>query len=237
MLQTEEKIRYHLLDTLRGIALINMTLYHLFYSMVYIFNYPIKWFDGELAKFWQQCICWTFILVAGATLNLSNNQLVRGVKIFFCGLIVTLVTILVTPANRIIFGILSFMGTAIIATHFLMPVFEKLNKKIMSVFMFILFLVTKPITNYRFDIKGLFFLGIKSKEFFSTDYFPLIPWLFLFWTGYFLFGIILQNFEAKNFLKLKIPFVSYIGKHTLIIYMLHQPVIFLVGNIITYLKK
>ena len=232
MILTKEKVRYHLLDTIRGIALINMIVYHFIYSMIYIFGFSMEWFGNTWTQIWQQCICWTFIIISGAAVNLGTNQLKRGAEVFGCGCVVTLVTIFVTPANRIIFGILSFIGIAMIITYYLMPLYKKLPKGIMLLLNFALFFLTKPITNYRYDIKGLFFLGFKSRDFFSADYFPLIPWIFLFWFGFFGFGIILEKYSNNPILKIKIPFLSYIGKHTLIIYMLHQPVIFLVGNLI-----
>ena len=71
----------------------------------------------------------------------------------------------------------------------------------------------------------LFFLGFPNRYFFSSDYYPVIPWLFLYLTGYFFFAFIK---DRKNtwYLYVKVPGLSYVGRHTFIIYLLHQPVIY-----------
>ena len=66
------------------------------------------------------------------------------------------------------------------------------------------------------------FLGFPPADFFSTDYFSLLPWLFLFLTGYFLF-----RFHPPEGRKTRrIPLAAAIGRRSLLIYMLHQPVVY-----------
>ena len=70
------------------------------------------------------------------------------------------------------------------------------------------------------------YLGFPKSGFFSADYVPVIPWLFLFFFGYFLYKI----FERYGWLK-ALSFVSvkpleFVGRHALPIYVLHQPVIY-----------
>lgn len=62
------------------------------------------------------------------------------------------------------------------------------------------------------------------KDFFSTDYFPLLPWLFLFWVGYFLHQ--LAGRAGMEPLRRSVcPPLGWMGRHSLVIYLLHQPVI------------
>ena len=106
---------------------------------------------------------------------------------------------------------------------------------------FVLFLVTRGI-NYKFlgfELlkfirlpQGLYrnpvtaFFGFPPDNFYSADYFSLLPWFFLFVTGYFLKRL----FEELGWLKYlkgtKIAPLEWIGRHCLILYMLHQPVIY-----------
>ena len=71
------------------------------------------------------------------------------------------------------------------------------------------------------------YLGFPGPGFFSTDYFSLIPWFFLFVTGYFIYGI----FKKKKWLNSTLldwncrP-LSFVGRNTLFIYLIHQPVIY-----------
>ena len=65
-------------------------------------------------------------------------------------------------------------------------------------------------------------LGFPPADFFSTDYFPLLSWLFLFLTGYFLYRLRPER-EPSN---LRLPVVTALGRHSLVAYLLHQPMIY-----------
>ena len=75
------------------------------------------------------------------------------------------------------------------------------------------------------------FLGFAEPGFYSADYFSLLPWFFLFLAGYFGYYLALEKGLLEKAAALKpLPkmfgWVDYIGKHSLIIYMLHQPAIY-----------
>ena len=77
------------------------------------------------------------------------------------------------------------------------------------------------------------YLGMPGMSFYSTDYFSLIPWFFLFVTGYFLYSVSEKyNWLSGKFLQKKIPVVDYLGKHSLWVYLLHQPIIYLVQELL-----
>lgn len=66
-------------------------------------------------------------------------------------------------------------------------------------------------------------LGFPGPGFVSSDYFSLLPWLLLFWTGYFLYRLR----PAEPLLPdIRLPGFSAIGRHSLLIYLLHQPVLY-----------
>ena len=80
------------------------------------------------------------------------------------------------------------------------------------------------------------FFGFPGEGFYSSDYFPLIPWLFLFILGYFIFRLfahadLIYVFSGKDGKNI----VSFMGRHSLIIYLLHQPVIYAVIMLIEWL--
>ena len=62
------------------------------------------------------------------------------------------------------------------------------------------------------------------KSFFSTDYFPLLPWLFLFWAGYFLHHLLGRE-RLAPLRRSVCPPLGWMGRHSLVLYLLHQPVI------------
>ena len=110
--QTGSRLR--LLDTLRGITLISMIVYHAMWDVVYIYGVDFKWYRGNGAYIWQQAICWTFILLSGFCFSLGHSPLRRGLTVLICGTIVSAVTAIVMPSSLVMFGILTLMGSCML---------------------------------------------------------------------------------------------------------------------------
>ena len=70
------------------------------------------------------------------------------------------------------------------------------------------------------------YLGFAPNEFFSVDYVPVFPWIFLFWFGYFLYHIFKTNGFLKYLSFLRVKPMEYIGRNSLIIYIIHQPLVY-----------
>lgn len=71
---------------------------------------------------------------------------------------------------------------------------------------------------------NLFWLGLPDlTRFTSADYFPILPWVFLFWCGVFL-ARLWRPGRGEPPAALR-PLCA-IGRNTLLVYMLHQPVIY-----------
>ena len=71
----------------------------------------------------------------------------------------------------------------------------------------------------------LFPLGIVYKGFHSADYYPLIPWFFLFMAGTFA-GRFLVGDKTPAFMKnTRVRPLAFLGRHTLVIYLVHVPVL------------
>ena len=74
-------------------------------------------------------------------------------------------------------------------------------------------------------LPGMFILGFTTDEFYSADYFPLLPWLFLFLAGYYAVKTgFIQRFKGL-FGPLRVKPLAFLGRHALWVYLLHQPVI------------
>ena len=177
--------RVCLLDELRGLAVLLMIFYHGAYDAVYIFRFTGSgWFTSAPMDFLQRYIAVSFILIAGIMGRYSRSNFRRGVKTFLCGLLVTAVTLLVMPSERILFGILHFLGAA------------------------------------------MMLLGLHPLIFASADYYPLLPWIFLFLAGYWLGEAFLQRRAPEFCYREHLPALGWIGRHALIIYLAHQPVVY-----------
>ena len=106
------RIRQHGLDTIRGLALVNMIAYHACWDIVYLFGTDWKWYRSDGAYLWQQAICWTFILLSGYCFHLGRHRLRRGFMAFGGGLLISAVTLVAMPETPIFWGILSLLGSA-----------------------------------------------------------------------------------------------------------------------------
>lgn len=238
------KKRYELLDTLRGFSLLNMIGYHFIWDLIYIFS-VIDNTMPNLFYIWQQFICISFIFISGFCWQLSHNHLKRGALIFICGLSISLVTYIFTPKNTIIFGILTFLGSAtliIILLHKILSHLKPLTGFLLSLFFFIFFReITRGYIDfpfYKIQIPDKIYtnhftayLGFPHDDFTSADYFPILPWIFLFISGYYAYQYCYNHKLLSYFEKKLSPFLNYLGKKSLIIYLLHQPIIYSLLNI------
>lgn len=244
------KMRLHLIDEYRGFVLINMIAYHAIWDLVYIFGLNWQWYKSDIGFYWQQWICWSFILVSGFCWQMGNYPLKRGLQVYIGGAIISIVTMIVMPESRVMFGVLTLLGSSMI----LMIPLDLLCKKIQPVIgvgiSFLLFLFSYPVNRGYLGIgenrmvelpvewyaNGFTtYLGFDEPSFYSTDYFSIFPWFFLFVTGYFLYGVVfkrnpkcgIENCPLVVFLQKSFcPALGWLGKHSLIIYMLHQPLVY-----------
>ena len=141
----EGKRRYRLLDFLRGVSLVNMVAYHLLYDLVYLFGVRIEWYHGAGAYWWQQLICGSFILFAGASCRLSRNNLKRGAQLLAFGVVLGRVTAFGMPQQQVRFGILHFMGIACLLAGLLRPVLERVMPACGALVALFFFLLTRGV--------------------------------------------------------------------------------------------
>ena len=233
--------RLTIIDCIRGFALINMIIYHLLWDLVYIYDVNIDWYDKMPGTIWQFCICFTFIILSGFCFHLGKHKVKRALYIIGGAVIISLVTYIVMPQDKILFGILWFMGTAMLIMILLDKVLIKVSS-LMGIFIsFFMFILTKNIGGgricfFKWDIFELpqwlysnlitAYLGFPPMDFSSADYFPIIPWIWIYIMGYFIYLYCKKKDLLKYFSGYNVRFLQWLGKHTLLIYMVHQVVIY-----------
>lgn len=235
------KNRYYILDAIRGFALLNMILYHASWDLVYMFDVNWSWYRSNGAYIWQQCICWTFIILSGFCYSFGRKKLKRGMLVFLCGLLISIITCTLMPESRVLFGILTLLGSCMLLMLPLETLFKKMNPYLGFFVSFSVFVFIRNINNgflgfEKWNLiqvpsnlyKNLFtaYIGFPANNFYSTDYFALLPWFFLFLTGFFLHHIFKKNNWLKNFAPHVCKPLEWIGKHSLPIYVAHQPIIY-----------
>ena len=76
-------------------------------------------------------------------------------------------------------------------------------------------------------VKWLFWLGFRYSGYISYDHFPMLPYIFLFFLGSWMGQMIQNHRDSLPFLERSAPrWLTWPGSHTLIIYLLHQPVLY-----------
>lgn len=236
-----KNIRYHVLDELRGFLILNMIVYHMLWDLVYLYGVSIEWYQGYWGFLWQQWGCHFFILLSGFCWQMGKKHLKRGMLVFGAGFFITVITLLILPGSRVIFGVLTFTGSAML---FMIPVsklLDKLHSGIGIAVTFLLFIFSHSVNSGYLGIgklvciqlpknwySNLFstYLGFPEKEFWSTDYFSIFPWIFLYIIGYFGYSI-LKRKEWLGWAKKGIcPPLGFLGRNSLVFYMIHQPIIY-----------
>ena len=99
--------RMWLPDALRGLALLNMLVYHGMYDWVYVFGHASRWYDiwAPGCHVWQQYICWSFIVLSGFSFPLARKPVKNGLLVAGCAAVLTVVTAVFMPSEAIWFGV------------------------------------------------------------------------------------------------------------------------------------
>lgn len=230
--------RFWEIDVLRGIGIIMMIVFHFLYDLNYFGIYKLSLYSGYFLIYAYIGGIIFFSLV-GISLTLSYSRvkdtlakrelrlkyLLRGLKIFGLGMVITLTTWIYLKEGFVVFGALHCIGISIILAYpFLQLRYQNL------VIGIVLILAGILLKNLTFDFYWLIWLGFKSSQFYTVDYYPLLPWLGVVLIGIFLGNSLYQNHKRRHVLKdlsgyRSVRFFCFLGRYSLIIYFMHQPIL------------
>ena len=230
------------LDALRGLCIIGMVAVHAVYDLAVLYR-MVPW---QLPGWFTALQNWgavAFLLISGTCVTLGSRHMWRGFAVFSCGMVCTLVTLgmyalgMGGSGTVIWFGVLHCLGCCML----LWGLFRKIPASGLLGLGLILASLGLYLQNHvRSDFPWLIPFGIMTRDFVSADYFPLLPYL-----GFFLMGSFLGRtlYQSKTTLlpnadpqKGLIRFLCLCGKHSLPIYLLHQPVMMAVATAIIRLS-
>jgi uncharacterized membrane protein len=228
--------RFWEIDSLRGIAIIMMIAFHLLFDMNHFAKAGFDLYSG----FWfllGRAAAVTFLFLVGLSLTLSYSRtrkqgkagfskyLRRGIRIFLYGLIITLITWAVLPQGAIWFGVLHLIGLSIILAYPL------LRKGFLVLFLGIaIIIIGLYMQNFTFNFLWLLWLGLRPLAFYTFDYLPLLPWFGVVLIGVFFGNLLYPDYKRRFRIRNLSGFpplrgLAFLGRHSLIIYLLHQPVL------------
>ena len=229
------------LDALRGFCIVCVIFVHFMFDLVYFLGKQVDF--PPLYTFIQQYGGAIFVVLSGCCATLGSRSFRRGVLVFGCGMLITLVTFgmyrMGMAASDVVvkFGVLHLLGVCMM----LYPLLKKLPTTALSVLAAAIVAIGYAIQGMRFSVRWLFPLGFVYPGFTSSDYFPIFPQL-----GWFLLGIVIGRTlyhekrtllpgTAQDFFLFR--FFQWCGRQSLWIYLLHQPVVYGLIELAVTLQK
>lgn len=238
-----KKERIWEIDAARGLFILFVFLAHLSFDLRAFLGWQ---FDLGLVQLLFDYGGVLFILLSGISATLGSRSFRRGLIVLACGMVITAVTSgmialdMLDPTNAIYFGVLHLLGTCMIVY----PLLKKLPTWLLAVLGVVLigvgyWLDSFYLPNANDWTQYLFILGLKQRTFAAGDYFPILPHL-----GWFTLGIVIGRtiYAAKttrfSTISPKLPpirFLTFCGRHSLELYLIHQPIIYGIVMLIAYL--
>jgi len=233
MAATHVPSRFPEIDIARGVAVIMMVVFHAAFDLNYlgIIPLPVSWGGLRLLAL---ATAGLFLFIVGISLSISSahardvlprrdfilKYLSRGAFIFLLGLCITLVTWLLLPDGAVLFGILHLIGLAVMIS----PLYTGRYRA--NLLLGAVIIALGPIVAGLRGSPLLLWVGIQPPSFYSVDYTPIFPWLGVVLLGVF-FGMTIypQGKRPGSFRTVSSRPLQFLGRHSLAIYLIHQPVI------------
>ena len=222
--------RYAVIDIMRGFAIVLMFIFHFSFDLNYFGAITIQFLEDPFWMNFRRFIVSLFLLLVGISLHLSTQKGIRWkswsrrmlLLLVYAGL-VSLGSWMMFPETYIYFGILHFIALASVL-GLLFTRFYWLNL-LLGVFIILLDLsYSSPL----FTTPYLQWIGLMPYLPASEDYVPLLPWFGVVLIGIFIGKMLFDN-QAMSWLNFSVKHpmlraLAFGGRHSIHIYILHQPV-------------
>ena len=233
--------RIELLDGLRGIAVCLMILHHITFDAVEFLGAPAALMDSIPVTMLHIVSAGLFFLLCGISSNYSHSNIKRGLKTAAVALLITVVTKIMDMT--IVWGVLHELAFCMLLYGIAGEAMKKIPRGLFISLVLTGFVLSLWATSRTWGIAPnaggflLWLLGFDSGNFASADYFPVFPWVFVFLAGTWLGRYIKEERFPKRFYEIKMPFFPAVGRHALLIYVVHQPLLYGIAMAIQYLTN
>ena len=216
-------------DALRGLAVVAMIGFHFCFDLAY---FRLAGWDFYRDPFWltaRTLILSSFLLLAGASLVLAQRTPSGRARFWRhagqvagCAVLVSAASYLVYPRSYIWFGVLHAIAVSLVLIR---PLAER--PRLALALGLAVIAVGNLVASPWFDVRTWGWLGFATVKPITEDYVPLFPW-----TGVMLIGVALGHALVRNDFRAIAPFarlprwVAWLGRHSLVVYMVHQPLLF-----------
>jgi len=228
---TANPARYELLDVLRGSAILMMFSFHFSFDLNYFHYIRTDFYHNPFWLNYRILIVSTFLSVMGMSLYVAHHRglqmqkyLRRLLWLVICALLITVATRYWAGNRFIYFGILHFIAAAsVLALPFVRLYWTNLVLGVGII------LISNFVSLEFMNPRYLNWIGLMQGKPLTEDYVPLFPWF-----GVVLLGIFFArwaqgegNFPPFSQWRSRLAafrVLRFGGRHSLLIYMLHQPV-------------
>lgn len=217
--------RIEAFDVIRGVMILLMVFYHFLYDLVFMADLPSWILYNPLLNICQPIGAGIFIVMSGAMSRYSRSNLKRGLKLGGIAIIVSIVTSMFD--STILFGILHFLAVSSIIYALIGRFLDKIPFKVQPILYAVLWAISLYlISTSQIRSDFLWFFGFKGETLWSADYFPMLPWFFVFLFGTWFGEISYKKKLPQWFYGIKNKFFAKCGRYSLFIYVLHQPIMY-----------
>jgi uncharacterized membrane protein len=216
------------IDAVRAIAVIAMIAYHFCFDLRY---FGVIRADFEHDPFWlgaRTVILSSFLLLVGVSLVLADVSKMSSARfwrhvamIAACAVLVSAASYMLFPRTFIWFGVLHAIAVTLVLAR---PLVRYPHAALVVGLVVVAagLAASHPI----FDQFALGWIGFMTAKPYTEDYVPLFPW-----AGVVFCGIAVGHALVRNRFVVLAPiaapphWLAWLGRHTLAVYMLHQPVL------------